>query len=372
MRPDDPVHVSGHRGFFSGKDDEQHPDHDEDERAGLLSAPSGTELVSKDHAIAGEIVLVAKLSKAETSDTISDQSEPALIEPWKLPEPLLPMALKAATRNDEDKLPGALSRLTVEDTTVRLERSTETDQLILWTMGQAHVDLLLKRLTERYGVQVESEPIRVALRETFVSKATAKGRHVKQSGGHGQYAVCDVEIEPLPRGAGFEFVDKVVGGAVPRQFIPSVEKGIRMQMERGTITDYPMVDVRVTLFDGKAHSVDSSDMAFQMAGAQALKEAANEKTVSLLEPFDKVVVTAGEEYLGALMTDFSGRRGQVMGTDVDEAHHTIITALVPQSELSRYAIDLRGLSHGTGTFTREFHGYERMPGNLVEEHLSEE
>jgi len=243
----------------------------------------------------------------------------------------------------------------------------ETDQIVLWTMGQGHVDLLLSRLVQRYGVKVTQEDLKVPLRETFISKASAQGRHVKQSGGHGQYAVCQLEVEPLERGSGFEFVDKVVGGSVPRQFIPSVEKGVRGQLEKGVLAGYPLVDIRVTLVEGKSHSVDSSDMAFQTAGSLGLREAANAKTVTLLEPIDKVVVTVGEEYMGAVMTDVSGRRGHVVGTDSDDAHHAVIRALIPQSELSRYAIDLRGLAHGSGSFTRSFHGYEQMPQNLVDD-----
>ncbi|MCA0308040.1 MAG: elongation factor G-like protein EF-G2 [Actinobacteria bacterium] len=362
LKAEDLVHISGHR----PKADDAHPDHDNDERVGLIQAAVGTELKPRPSAIAGEIVMVPKLSTAETGDTLSAKDRPALVAPWNLPEPLLPLAIRAATRNDEDKLAGALQRLAVEDTTVRLDRGG-SDQLVLWTTGQAHADLLTARLTDRYGVKVEQEELKIPLRETFIAKATALGRHVKQSGGHGQYAVCNIEVEPLPRGAGFEFVDKVVGGAVPRQFIPSVEKGIRNQLEKGVFAGYPMVDVRVTLFDGKAHSVDSSDMAFQLAGSLAIKEAATPKTVALLEPLDLVTVTVGEEYLGAVMTDLSGRRGQLLGSDSDN-HKAIIRALVPQTELARYAIDLRGIAHGSGTFTREFHGYELLPASLMDKY----
>lgn len=370
LKADDVVHVCGHRSLFTGRSDDAHPDHDGEERVGPLTIPSGIETVSVPQAIAGQLVYVAKLAKAETSDTLSAKDCPAVVEPWNLPEPLLPVAIRAETRADEDKLPAALARLAVEDTTVRVERTVETDQIVLWTMGQGHVDLLLNRLGSRYGVKVVTEDLLVPLRETFITKATAMGRHVKQSGGHGQYAVCHLEIEPLPRGEGFVFVDKVVGGAVPRQFIPSVEKGVRAQLEKGVLAGYPIVDVQVTLFDGKAHSVDSSDMAFQTAGQLAMKEAASPKTVTLLEPIDEVQVTVDEEYLGAVMTDISGRRGQVLGTDADGNHHAIVRALVPQSELSRYAIDLRGLAHGSGTFTRTFHGYEQMPQNLVDAAVS--
>ncbi len=370
IKTDDTVHVSGHRSHF-GKADEAHPDHDNDERIGLIQQAVGTELKPKASAIAGEIVMLPKLATAETGDTLSSRDAAGVVANWDMPEPLLPLAIKAATRNDEDKLSGALQRLAVEDTTVRLAHGAE-DQLVLWTTGQAHADLLLNRLRERYGVNVVQEDVKIALRETFVGKTTALGRHVKQSGGHGQYAVCNIEVEPLERGAGFEFVDKVVGGAVPRQFIPSVEKGVRSQMDKGVIAGFPMVDVRVTLYDGKAHSVDSSDMAFQLAGQLALKEAASNKSiVALLEPIDEVTITVGEEYMGAVMTDVSGRRGQMLGTD-SENHKVIIRALIPQVELARYAIDLRGLAHGTGTFTREFHGYELLPANLVDKFKKDE
>ncbi len=362
LTADDVLHISGHR----PENDESHPDHDDEEKIGQIQVAVGTSLEPRPQAIAGEIVMLPKLTTAETSDTLSAKERPALVAAWTLPEPLLPLAIRAATRNDEDKLAGALQRLAVEDTTVRLDRGGN-DQLVLWTTGQAHADLLLARLSDRYGVKVEQEELKIPLRETFIAKATALGRHVKQSGGHGQYAVCNIEIEPLPRGGGFEFVDKVVGGAVPRQFIPSVEKGVKAQLEKGAFAGFPMVDVRVTLFDGKSHSVDSSDMAFQMAGSLAIKEAANAKTVALLEPLDEVTVVVGEEYLGAVMNDLTGRRGQLLGTDA-AGHKAIIKALVPQLELARYAIDLRGIAHGSGTFTRQFHGYELMPANLTEKY----
>lgn len=370
LQPDVPVHVSGRREQFTGIASPQHPDHDDEERVGLLSSPAGVELAPRQSAIAGEIVMVAKLAKTETGDTLSDRDHPMVIEPWALPEPLLPLAIRAASRNDEDKLANALARLAVEDPTVRVERDQNTDQQLLWTMGQAHMDLLLNRLRDRYQVNVEVEPIKTPLRETFIVPAQGHGRHVKQSGGHGQYAVCDIRVEPGERGSGFTFVDEVVGGAVPRQFIPSVEKGVRAQMERGTLSDYPMVDVKVTLYDGKSHPVDSSDMAFQSAGALALKEAASRQTVALLEPIDEVRVSVADEYLGAVMTDLGNRRGQVLGTDAGEQEGTsVVRALVPQSELARYAIDLRGLARGTGSFTRTFHGYELMPANLAQEHM---
>ncbi|MDR0488994.1 MAG: elongation factor G-like protein EF-G2 [Propionibacteriaceae bacterium] len=367
LKLDDTVMVSGHRSLFTGKEDAARPDHDDPDKIGPMSVPKVGENTPTPQAVAGQIVFVTKMSKADTSDTLSPKDAPTLLNPWNLPEPLLPVAIKAATRNDEDKLPVALNRLAVEDTTVRVEAAAETKQTILWTMGQAHVDLLLARLKDRYGVNVVSEPIKVGLRETFIASAKADGAHVKQSGGHGQYAKCTIEVEPLERGAGFEFVDKIVGGVIPRQFIPSVEKGIRNQLEKGVIAGFPMVDIRVNLVFGKYHPVDSSDLAFQMAGAQAIKEAVSKPGVAaLLEPIDKVTVTVDEQYMGAVMTDISGRRGQLVGTDADDAHHAIIHALIPQSELSKYAIDLRGLARGSGSFTRDFHGYEILPQNQAD------
>ncbi len=360
IRPDATVHVSGH---FSGNSG--HQDHDLDERVGALSSPLGKTQRPIDAGIAGDIVAVAKLNRAETGDTLSDKDNPLLMEPWVMPDALLPVAIVARSKADEDKLGAALGRLVAEDATMRLDRNGETGQLVLWCMGEAHVDVLMDRLSNRYGVAVDSVPLRVSLRETFAGPGQGHGRHVKQSGGHGQFAVCDIRVEPLPAGTGFEFVDAVVGGAVPRQFIPSVEKGVRTQMERGVLAGYPVVDVRVTLFDGKAHSVDSSDMAFQTAGQLALKEAAAAAQVSLLEPVDEISVLVSDEYVGAVMGDLSGRRGRVAGSEPAGAGRTLIKAEVPELELTRYAIELRSLSHGTGTFTRNYLGHEPMPSQIA-------
>ncbi|MDR1513456.1 MAG: elongation factor G-like protein EF-G2 [Propionibacteriaceae bacterium] len=371
LKTDDVITSSGHRGLFTGKADAAHPDHDDTEKVGPLSVPDGVETRPVTSVAAGQIAYVGKLAKAETSDTLAGKDKPTIIVPWALPEPLLPVAVVAASRNDEDKLPAALARLAVEDTSVRVERTVETDQTVLWTMGQAHVDLLLNRLVARYGVNVTQKPIKVAYRETFVVKSAAEYTHKKQSGGHGQYGKASIEIEPLDRGAGFEFVDKIVGGAIPRNYIPSVEKGVRSQLEKGVVAGFPVVDVRVTLLDGKHHPVDSSDMAFQLAGSMAVKDAAKPGRVTLLEPVDLVTIIVGEQYLGAVMQDISGRRGQMLGSDSDGDHRAIIRAIIPESELSRYAIDLRGLAQGSGSFTRVFHGYELVPGNLVDAVIAE-
>lgn len=361
LRSDDKLHVSGHLGRAG------HPDHDDDdERVGQLLEPRPDGQAARDSAVAGEVVLVTKLAHAETSDTLSSMDGPALVEPWVLPEPLLPVAVHAVAAGEEDKLAPALQRLVSEDVTVRLEQNPDTHQVVLWTLGTAHVEDLLARLRDRHHVEVELEEVRTSLRETFVQKVTAQGRLVKQSGGHGQYAVVQLQIEPLDRGAGIEFVDEVVGGAVPRQYIPAVEKGVRQQLAEGVLAGYPAVDVRVRLVDGKAHSVDSSDMAFQTAGAMALREAANDATVSLLEPIDRIEVTVADDAVGAVMADLRGRRAQVHGTQAAELEgHTVVVAEVPAHELSRYPIDLRSVSHGTGSFTREFVRYDFMPPQLA-------
>ena len=277
------VHVSGHFTSFFGAE-LGHEDHDEDEKVGTLSYPFGRTLVPTEAVVAGDLCAIGRLSRAETGDTLSAADDPRVLRPWSMPEPLLPIAIVASSKADEDKLSQALNRLAAEDPSVRVENNGETHQLVIWSMGEAHADVIMERLAERYSVHVDQVPFVVSLRETFGGTAKGHGRHVKQSGGHGQYAVCDIEVEPLPEGGGFEFVDKVVGGSVPRNFIPSVEKGVRAQMERGVRNGYPVVDLRVTLTDGKSHSVDSSDMAFQMAGGLALREAAGDSTVTMLEP----------------------------------------------------------------------------------------
>jgi elongation factor G len=366
LKPETTVHVSGH-----GLAERGHEDHDIDERVGTLSSPLGKTQRPVTECVAGDICAIAKLQRAETGDTLSDKDSPLLIEPWEMPEPLLPVAIRAKTKTDEDKLGTGLNRIVAEDPTVRLERNAETHQLVLWTMGEAHADVLLDRLKTKYGVEVEKVELRVPLRETFTGKAEGLGRHVKQSGGHGQYAVCNITVEPLESGGGFEYVDKIFGGSVPNQFIPSIEKGIRAQMEHGVVAGYPVVDIRVTLTDGKAHSVDSSDMAFQIAGGLGLKDAAKSGSVTLLEPVLQLGVLVPDEYVGAVMSDLSGRRGRVSGTEpVGSGGRTLVHAEVPETEVVRYAIDLRSLTHGTGSFTRTYLRHEPMPANLAQKVLA--
>ncbi|GAA2676404.1 MULTISPECIES: elongation factor G-like protein EF-G2 [Actinosynnema] len=360
LRPERAVHVSGH-----GMGARGHEDHDVDERVAHVYSPLGASLREVPFCVAGDLCAVTKLGSAETGDTVSAPDEPLLVRPWAMPEPLLPVAVAARSRSDEDSLARNLGKLVAGDPTLRLERNTETHQLVLWCMGEAHADVVLARLRAG-GAEVDTEPVRVALRETFASVAKGRGRHVKQSGGHGQYAVCDIVVEPLPRGAGFEFVDRTVGGSIPNQFVPSVEKGVRAQLERGLGAGHPVVDVRVTLVDGKAHSVDSSDAAFQTAGSLALKEAAAGGVTVLLEPVDEVVVRLPDEHLGAVLGDLSARRGRVLGTEAAASPGiSTIRAEVPCTSLLRYAVELRSLTSGTGAHTRHFAHYEPLPAALA-------
>jgi len=359
LRPERPVHVSGH-----GLAERGHEDHDADERVAHLYSPLGANLREVPYCVAGDLCALTKVGSAETGDTVSSPDDPMLMEPWTMPEPLLPVAVVAKTRSDEDTLARNLSRLVAGDPTLRLDRNAETSQLVLWCMGEAHADVVLSRLRAG-GADVDTEPVKVSLRSTFGRHAKGHGRHVKQSGGHGQFAVCDIEVEPLPRGGGFQFVDKVVGGSVPHQFIPSVEKGVRAQLERGLGDGHPVVDIKVTLVDGKAHSVDSSDAAFQTAGALALREAAAAGHITMLEPLEEVAIRLPDEHLGTVLGDLSSRRGRVLGTEAGDGGRTVIKAEVPATELLRYLIDLRSMTSGTATFTRRHARFEPMPEGMA-------
>jgi elongation factor G len=361
LRPDIPVHVSGH-----GMAERGHPDHDVDERIGTLTSPLGTALRPVPSCPAGDICAVARLASAETGDTLSSPEEPRLVPPWDLPTPQLPVAVEAASRSDEDRLATALARLVAEDPTVRLERRPDTGQLLLWCVGEAHAEVLLERLRTRHGVAVTTVPVRVPMVETLAAPTRVTGRHVKQSGGHGQYAVVVIDAEPGPAGSGIVFEQKIVGGTVPSQFHGSVEKGIRTQAERGITGDRPLVDVHLTLVDGKAHSVDSSDAAFQAAGALALRELAAAAGTRVLEPWCEVEVVVPGEYVGAVMSDLSGRRARVTGSEADPVlDRTTVLAEVPEVELLTYPGVLRSVTHGTGSFSRRPLGYEPAPANLA-------
>jgi elongation factor G len=359
LREDTAIHVSGH-----GLAERGHQDHDSDERVTHLHAPVGSALQAVPFAVAGDICALTKVGNAETSDTISAKDTPLLIEPWSMPEPLLPVAVEAASHADEDAFGRSLAKVASGDPTLRVERNAETGQLVLWCMGEAHADVVLWRLADQ-GVQLQTVNVITPLRETFAEPAKGHGRYVKQSGGHGQFAICDIEVEPLGRGAGFEFVDRIVGGAIPGQFIGSVEKGLRAQLLKGVSAGFPVVDIRVTLVGGKAHSVDSSDAAFQSAGALALREAAAAARIQLLEPVSAVTVMVPDEYVGAVLSDLSSRRGRVTGTTSVGGDRTEISAEVPDEELLRYAIQLRSLTAGTGTFRRDYLRHEPVPSNVT-------
>ncbi|WP_427017697.1 elongation factor G-like protein EF-G2 [Pseudarthrobacter sp. P1] len=359
LREDSAVHVSG-RGLSA----RGHQDHDSDERLTHLHSPLGSTLRPVPYSVAGDICALTKVASAETGDTVSAKEAPLLIDPWEMPEPLLPVAIEAASRNDEDALAKSLGKLTAGDPALRVERNAETHQLILWCMGEAHAEVVLDRLRNQ-GVKLSTVEVVTPLRETFAAPATGHGRYVKQSGGHGQFAVCDIEVEPLGRGAGFQFVDRIVGGVIPGAFITSVEKGVRAQMHKGVSAGFPVVDIRVTLVGGKTHSVDSSDAAFQAAGALALREAAAAGRIQLLEPVAAVAISVPADCVGAVMSDLSARRGRLTGTLAAGGDSTEISAEVPEEELLRYAIELHALTAGAGRFRRSYLRHEPVPPNAT-------
>jgi elongation factor G len=342
-----------------------------EERIGQLFTLRGKDHETVSDVPAGDIGAVAKLSHTATGDTLSTKQDPLTLPEIELPEPLLAMAIEPKTKGDEDKLSTALSRIQDDDPTIRVERSPETHETVMFGMGEAHLDSMVERMKRKFGVDVVMHPAKVPYKETLKGKVQAMGRHVKQSGGHGQYAIANVEVEPLPRGSGFEYVDKIFGGAIPNQFIPSVEKGIVKQISDGVVTPYPMVDIRVTLYDGKFHPVDSSDMAFQLAGILAIKEAAAKAGISLLEPIVQVEVLVPESYTGDIIGDLNSKRGRILGMETTGSGKQRIKALVPQSEMTRYAIDLRSMTHGRGAFTMTFDHYEEVPSHLAEKVIAE-
>ncbi|WP_371482936.1 elongation factor G-like protein EF-G2 [Kitasatospora sp. NBC_00315] len=373
LRPDTHVQVTAPTGPPGrAPDDDAEGREPVEERVTALTGPFGKQHRPVPHAIAGDLVCLAKLTGARTGDTLGDPGGDVRLEAWPLPQALLPIAVEAHGKADDDKLSQALTRLTAEDPALRLELNADTHQLVLWCTGEAHAEVVLDRLRGRHGVHVDTVAHRVALRETFGTAAAGHGRLVKQSGGHGQYAICDLEVEPLPTGAGFEFREQVVGGSVPRHFVPSVEKGVRAQLARGVSSGHPLTDIRVTLTDGKAHSVDSSDSAFQNAGALALRDAAGHAVIRLLEPVAAVGVLLPDEYLGAVLGDLSARRGRVLGTETGGEGLTLLRAEVPELELARYPVDLRSLTHGTAGFSRSHLRHEPMPPALAARLTAEE
>jgi elongation factor G len=314
----------------------------------------------------GDIAAVAKLTDTTTGDVLGARGAGLEVEPFVAPAPVLAVAIHAKSKTDEDKLANALHRLLDEDPALRLERNGETHQTLLWGMGETHLGIAIERLHRKLGVEVETDDVQVAYRETITGSAEAEGKYKKQTGGHGQFGVAFVRVEPLPPGSGFEFVDQIVGGAIPRQFIPAVEKGVHDTMEQGGVFGYPVVDVKVTCFDGKFHSVDSSEMSFKMAGSIGFKEAMAKASPTLLEPISQLTVVAPEANQGDIMGDLNSKRGRIHSSGAIGHGEFEIVAYVPTSEVLRYVIDLRSITGGRGRFTLEHSHYDPVPSHLVD------
>lgn len=341
-----------------------------DERVGQVFTLRGKTQEQLSEVIAGDIGAVAKLSHTHSGNTLADKNNPIVYEPLEPPDRALAKAISPKTKGDEDKLMTGLSKLQEEDPALFVERNAETHQTLLWGTGEAHLEVTIERLHRKFGVEVEEVPLRIPYRETISKAASGLGRHVKQSGGHGQYGICNLEVEPLPRGGGFEFVDKIFGGSIPNQFIPSVQKGVEKALSEGVAAGYPMVDVRVRLVDGKYHTVDSSDMAFQIAGAVGMKDAATNAGVVLLEPIVDLDVMMPDAYLGDVMGDLNSKRGRIQGTEALGTRQ-LVKAKVPMAEVARYAIDLRSMTGGQGTFRMNFSHYEEVPSHLADKIIAE-
>jgi elongation factor G len=338
-----------------------------DEKLAKLATMIGKETELVDSAPAGDIVAVAKLNDTATGDTLTLKNKPVKLPPLERPTPVLATALIAKTQADEDKLATALRRVLAEDPALELELNPETKQTLLKGMGETHLLITIERLERKFGVGVETEPVKVPYRETVSRSAEAEGKYKKQTGGHGQYGVALIALAPTQRGDGFEFVDAIKGGSIPRQFIPAVEKGIAETMADGGIRGFPIVDIQVKLVDGKYHSVDSSEMSFKQAGKLALKSAMQQAGPVLLEPISKIEVTVPPDYQGDVMGDLSSRRGQLQGTIATTSGQQQITALVPTSEILSYAIDLRSITQGWGRFESEHDHYQEVPSHMADQ-----
>jgi elongation factor G len=337
-----------------------------DERLHALFAVRGKEHIDVGVVGAGDIAAVAKLAATSTGDTLAPKHTPVTVTALEILDPVLAIAIRPRSKGDDDKLMTALHRLQEEDTAVRVQRNDETRQTLLSGMGETHLAVVLERLARKFGVGVETEPVRVPYRETITSPAEAEGRYKKQTGGHGQYGVASIRVHPADRGAGFGFVDQIVGGAIPRQFIPAVEKGIAEAMVQGGHYGFPVVDVTVTCFDGKYHPVDSSEMSFRMAGALALHEALAKATPVILEPISTLEVVVPSAHQGDVLGDLNARRGRVFGTDTRPDGEQSVQALVPTAELARYAVDLRSLTGGAGRFVASHDHYDLLPLHLYD------
>jgi elongation factor G len=337
-----------------------------DERLHQLFGMRGKEHLAVDEVVAGDIAATWKLSDTATGDTLAPKGMPVSVEPPPPSVAVLHVAIRPRSKGDEDKLMTALHRLGDEDPAITVRRDDETHQTVLSGMGETHLAVTVERLKRKFGVDVETDEVQVAYRETITKPAQAEGKYKKQTGGHGQFGVAVLRIEPLGRGEGFVFEDHVVGGAIPRQFIPAVEKGVVEAMGQGGHFGYPVVDVKVGCLDGKYHPVDSSEMSFKSAGALAFREAMAAAGPVLLEPISRVEVTVPSALQGDVLGDLNARRGRVQGTEVDEDAASTVQALVPAAELGRYAVDLRSITGGRGRFSVTFDHYDVVPAPLAE------
>jgi elongation factor G len=336
------------------------------ERMHGLFVLRGREQTAVSSVVAGDIAAVAKLGSTQTGDTLAPKGLPVRVLTAEPPVPQFGVAIVPRTQADDDKLGLSLERLRAEDAALRVDRVEETRQTVLRGMGDTHVTVAIERLARKFGVNVDTADVQVAYRETVLGKADAVGKVKKQSGGHGQYAVANLRVAPLARGEGFEFKDAIVGGSIPRNYIPAVQKGIEETMSGGGVHGFPVVDVRVECYDGKYHAVDSSEMAFKTAAAQGFKDAMAAAGVAVLEPISLLHVTVPTQYEGTIMGDITSRRGRMQGTDTAAHGQHTITALVPTSELTRYAIDLRSMTGGRGCFTVQHSSYEVLPTHLLD------
>jgi elongation factor G len=336
---------------------------DSGERFGHLLLLQGKTQTSVPEVKAGDLGAVAKLKDTLTNDTLGDKSDPVRFPAVKFPEPVLSYAIEPKSRGDEDKISTSMHRLEEEDPSIKYSRDPQTKELLLSGQGQLHIEVTVAKLKRRFGVDVNLKPPRIPYRETIKASTEAHGRHKKQTGGHGQFGDCKIRVEPMPRGADFEFVDDIFGGAIPRQFVPAVEKGIQDARTRGYLAGYPMVDFRVTVFDGSYHDVDSNELSFKLAGSLAFKDAMTRARPTILEPIMNVEVYAPSDFAGDLMGDLNGRRGRIGGMDTRGAT-TIIKAQVPMSEMLTYEQHLTSATGGRGSYHMEYSHYDEVPSHL--------
>jgi len=341
------------------------------ERLGTVNLLQGKQLIAVPELHAGDLGVVAKLKETRTSDTLADPAHPIQYPPIAFPEPAISFAIEPKAKGDEDKISTALARLMEEDPVLRVNRDARTHEMLVSGNGQVHVEVAIAKMKRKFGVEAVLKQPKVPYLETIKRKVPAvQGRHKKQTGGRGQFGDCWIELEPLPRGVGIEFVDKIFGGSIPQNFRPAVEKGIRESAERGWLSGNPVVDFRVTLTDGSYHDVDSSEMAFKIAGSLAFKAAMEQARPTILEPIYSVEITVPQEYMGEIMGDLSSRRGKPQGMET-QGHFQIIKAVVPLSELLTYASTLKSITSDRGTYHMEFDHYDELPTQVQEKIVAE-